>query len=401
MKKTIIIAGIIFFLLIIIGAVGIFLKTKGSAKLVQIEKAERQTITSTVIAFGHVEPKSDVNISAEVSEKIEKIFVEEGDTVAVGDKLVLLNQERFQAAVTQASAQVRQVEANIRRARENLSKMDELHKSGAVSDDALSAAKTEIEVLMAQLESANASLRQAQQNLAQTLITSPLNGIVTSISAEKGEFVIVGTMNNIGSVIMTIAQLGSMQAIVDVDEADVVDVEPGQYAKIELDAISDTFVEGTVVQVAHQAKKLSQMQSAAGGETRASFEVKIAITDASPKIRPGMSVTATITTAKLDSVLAVPLSAIVAYRDSINNKDVEGVFIVENNIVRKVRIKTGISDDKYMQVLDGIEEGDMIVTGPFKMLRSLADGDRVKAMEGKKLMDEGDASGLSGQGGAR
>ncbi len=377
MKKFIIIGVIIIVLIVVI--VGIFaaMRLKGDTKSVQVGRILKRTIESTVIAFGRVEPKSDVDISAEVSEKIEKLYVDEGDTVKTGDILVRLNRDRFLAAVNRAQAQVHQVEANLKKAQQNLNKVRELKSSGAVSDDALLTAQTEVDVLNAQLQSAQASLQEAQDNLKQTIIKSPLDGIVTSLKAEDGEFVIVGTMNNPGSIIMTIAQLTDMQTIIDVDEADVVDIVPGQYAKLELDAIPDTFFSGTVIQVAHQAK----VQSVGGEETRATFEVKVAIKKPSPKIRPGMSVTTTITTAKHDSVPSAPLSAIVAYHDTIENKEGEGLFIVEDGVAKKILVHTGISDDRFIEITDGAKVGEKIITGPFKMLRELSDGDKVKSID--------------------
>jgi len=377
MKKIVIAVIIIVIVAIVVAALFMAMRIKGSAKLVQVDRIKKRTIESTVIAFGRVEPKSDVNISAEVSEKIEKIYVDEGDTVKVGDVLVRLNRDRFIAAVNRAQAQVNQVQANLKKARDNLSKIEQLKSSGAVSDDALIAARTEVDVLSAQLESAMASLREAQDNLSQTIIKSPLDGIVTSLTAEEGEFVIVGTMNNPGSVIMTIAQLTNMQATVDVDEADVVDIVPGQKAKLELDAIPDTSFDGTVLQVAHQAK----VQSLGGEETRATFEVKISIDNPSPKIRPGMSVTATITIAQHDSVPSAPISAIVEYHNTIENKKGEGIFTVENGTAKKVQVHTGISDDRFIEIIDGVNVGDIIIKGPFKVLRELKDGDRVKYTE--------------------
>ncbi len=393
MKRAVVIGiGAALLVVIVLGVVFLLRGVKGGAKPVETALVKPRTIKSTVIAFGRVEPKSDVDISAQVTEKIESLFVVEGDTVEVGDTLVVLAQDRLLAALRQAEAnfhsaqsQVRQAEANLRRAQENLRKLRKLHESGAVSDDQLLEAQTEVKVLEAQLaaarngvEAARAALEEARDNLAKTVITAPIDGVVTSIKANQGEFVVVGTMNNPGSIIMTIAQLSDLLAEVDVDEADIVDVEPGQQALVELDALPDTSFLGRVVQVSHQAK----VRSVGGEETRASFEVKIAIQNPSPKIRPGMSVTATITTAQKDSVLAVPLSCVVAYRDSLGEG--EGVFVVEGGVARKVRIKTGISDDKYIEVVDGLGLGDRVVTGPFRVLRQLRDGDRVRVLAGRR-----------------
>ncbi|RKZ34875.1 hypothetical protein DRQ33_01190 [bacterium] len=369
---------IIILVVLVIFALAIFARFTGSKeKLVEVGNVEPRTIKSTVIAFGRIEPKSDVNISAEVTEKIETLYVEEGDTVKLGDTLVKLNRERYLAAVNKAKAQVSQVEANLSKAKENFKRISELYKSGAVSKDAFISAKTEVDIFEAQLESARAALKEANNNLSQTIITAPMDGIVTSVQAEKGEFVVVGTMNNPGSVIMQIAQLTDMQAKVEVDEADIVDLELGQYAKIELDALPDTFFDGRVVQIAHKAN----VQSVGGEETRAVFYVDIAILDPSKELRPGMSVTATITTAIHDSVLAIPLSSIVAYRDTITDKESEAVFIIENGIAQKKPVKTGISDDRFIEITDGLTESDQIVIGPFKILRELKEGDKVKVIK--------------------
>ena len=354
-------------------AVGVAIKSRGNAKHVEVSHPQKRTIKSTVIAFGRVEPKSDVNISAEVSEKIESLYVEEGDTVHAGDTLVVLSSGRYLAALSGAQAQVRQVSANLKKAQENLKRISALYESGAVSKDQLISAQTEVEVLKAQLESAKASLREAQNDLNHTVILSPMDGVVTRIRAKKGEFVVVGTMNNPGSVIMTIAQLTDLQARIDVDEADVVDLAPGQPCKIELDALPDTSFHGRVVQISHQAN----VQNVGGEETRATFEVKVSIENPSPKIKPGMSVTVTITTAEHDSVLSVPLSSIVAYHDSLTGKDKEAVFVVKDGIARKIPIKTGISDDRYIEVVEGLTPEDEIIVGPFSALRQLKDGEKV------------------------
>ena len=376
MKKLFWIIGIVVVVIIIVG-VGIATSAmRRGAKSVEVGKVIPRTIESTVIAFGRIEPKSDVNISAEVSEKIESLYVDEGDTVKIGDTLVVLNRDRYLASLNQAEAQVRQVQANLKKAQENLRKTKELHKSGAVSDDALLSAQTEVDVLEAQLQSARASLRGARDNLAHTVIVAPIDGIVTLVKAEKGEFVVVGTMNNPGSSIMTIAQLTDLQAKVEVDEADIVDLELGQKSKIELDALPDTFFEGRVVQISHQAN----VQNVSGEETRATFYVYIALLNPSPKIRPGMSVTATITTAEHDSVLAVPLSAVVAYHDTLTNRDGEAVFVIDNGFAKKKPIKTGISDDRFVEVTEGLSMGESVITGPFKILRELKEGDKVKTI---------------------
>ena len=380
MKNTIIIV-VVIIAVILAGAIFGLKGCRKAAKAVDTDKVRLRTIKSTVIAFGRVEAKSDVNISAEVSEKIESLYVDEGDTVNVGDTLVVLNSDRYIAMLNRARAQVHQVEANLKRARENLRKMKELYESGAVSQDQLINAQTEVDVLEAQLESAQAALREARDNLAHTVITSPINGIITSIKAKKGEFVVVGTMNNPGSVIMTVSQHSSLLAKVDVDEADIVDLSIGQEAKIELDAFPDTFFHGRVTYISHEANisKVSMQ------EQRATFPVEISVENPSPKIRPGMSVTVTITTAVHESVLAVPLSAIVAYRDTLTGKEGEGVFKYENGIARKVRIKTGISDDRFAEVLEGLSAGDEIITGPFKVIRELRDGMPVRKIQLRKF----------------
>ncbi len=371
MKKIVLIIVAIVLIFASIGAI-VVAKMKKAVKNVETEQPAIRTIESTVIAFGKIEPKSDVNISAEVSEKIIKLYVEAGDTVRLGDTLVILNGDRYRALLNQAEAALAQNMANASKSRQYLDKAEQLFKTGAVSEDNVIEARTQVEIYDAMVKSADASVKEARQNLSHTIIRSPLDGIVTVVQAEQGEFVIVGTMNNPGSAILKIAQLSDMQAKVSVDEADVVDLILGQHAKLELDALSGKTFEGRVVQIAHEAL----IQNVGGDETRASFEVKIALIDTSAKIRPGMSITATITTATRDSALSIPLSAVVSYSDS-SLKEAEGVFLVEDGRAKKVKIETGISDDRFIEVKSGLTVDQKIITGPFKVLRELKDGDKV------------------------
>lgn len=390
MKKIWLLA-LIIGVVLAIAAILYFKVVRKSEVVVDIEAVGRRSVKSTIVCFGRITPRTDVEISAQVTGKIKRLLVDEGDTVKRSDTLVILDQSQYSAEVDRLRANLRstqanlkQVEANLAKARDNLEKMRSLYSSGAVSKDALVEAETQVAVLEAQysaakesIESAQAALRQSVENLNQTVILSPIDGVVTSLKAETGEFVVVGTMNNPGSVIMTISQLSELLAEVSVDEADVVNVRVGQKAKVELEAFPDTFFDGRVVQVSKRAASSATLSS--DSEARATFEVKIAIDNPDPRTLPGMSVTATIETSSKDSVLAIPLMSVVSYPDPVTGKIGEGVFVYENGTVTKKPVKLGISGEQYSEVVEGLSDNDTIITGPLKVFRTLEDGTKVKA----------------------
>jgi len=406
MKKVVIILIVVFIIVIAIAAVLIIKARMKRVTPVQVEAVERRDISQVVTAFGKLSPQVEVQISSKVIGQIEKLYVEEGDTVQKGDTLVELEKTRYVASVASAEAnlrsarsQVDQVNANLAQARETLRKTTAMYEKQLTSEDALIKAQTQVDVLEAQLSSARdgverakAALEQARDDLNWTIMLAPVSGVVIVLAAEEGENVITGTMNNPGSAIMTIAQLEAMEAVVEIDEADVVTLSIGQEARIEVDAFPDTFMDGTVSKIANQAT----IQNIGGQETVANFEVKITVGEPLNGIRPGMSCTAEIAVDKADSVLSVPIQAVVAAKDNEerptnrenenNNfrKMDEAVFVVEDDIAHQKIVTTGIADDRYIEIKSGVNEGNLIVIGHYSALRNLKDGDKVRIMkEGK------------------
>jgi len=418
MKKVVIILIILFFIAAVI-VVGLFLKRRASgATPVLTESVEKRDIVKLVTAFGRLNPEVEVEISSKVIGQIQVLHVDEGDTVAKGDTLVELERNRYEAAVNSANASLRssisevaRVSANLRQLRGTLSKTTTMFEKGLVSEDALLQAQTQVEVQEALLQSAQNNVERSRgmldenmDDLARTTIIAPVSGVVISLTAEEGENVITGTMNNIGSVIMTIAQLDAMEAVVEVDEADVVNLLIGQTAKVEVDAFPDTFLTGEVVKIANSAR----LQNVGGQETVANFEVKISIPDPFAGIRPGMSCSAEIEVDKADSVLSLPIQSVVAAKEPETLDDTakgppgkrvgdppkggparangkrerqEAVFIVKDDIAHQQIVTTGIADDRYIEAKSGVAEGDIIVTGRYEALRELKDGDRISLIE--------------------
>ncbi len=416
MKKVIIILLILAVIAVVIVG-SIMLKRRASGvTAVTMEPVAKRDIVQIVTAFGRLNPEVNVDISAKVIGQIEVLHVEEGDTIAKGDTLVELEKNRYTAAVSSAQAALRsarsdvsRVRANLKQARETLRKTQTMFDKNLASEDALLQAQTQMEVQEAMLESAinnvdrsKGTLDETLDDLARTTIIAPVHGVVVSLSAEEGENVITGTMNNPASVIMSIAQLDAMEAVVDVDEADVVNVEIGQTARIEVDAFPDTFLIGEVVKIGNTAN----LQSVGGQETVANFEIKISVPEPFKGIRPGMSCTAEIEVDKVDSALSVPIQCIVAAKETAQSrgKPAEGgrskspeggpsgtrngipkkkdaVFTVKNGITHQKLVETGIADDRYIEIKSGLQEGEIVVTGRYEALRNLEDGDRVEPIK--------------------
>ncbi|MGC9315566.1 MAG: efflux RND transporter periplasmic adaptor subunit [bacterium] len=401
MKKLIIILVILAVIAaMVFGAIYMRRKASGVTQ-VTTETVQRRDILQVVTAFGSLNPQVEVAISSKVIGQIERLYVEEGDTVARGDTLVELERNRYRAAVSSAQAALRsarsdvsRVQANLNQAKETLRRSQAMFDKNLISEDALLQAQTQVEVQEAMLESAKnnvdraqGTLEETQDDLDQTTIIAPASGVVISLSVEEGENVITGTMNNPGSVIMTIAQLDAMEAVVDVDEADVVSLDIGQKVKVEVDAFADTFLVGEVVKIANSAK----LQSVGGQETVANYEVKISVPEPFEGIRPGMSCTAEIEVEKAESVLSVPIQSIVTAREEPGKESEEkpssrngmmrkkdAVFVVKNGAAHQRIVETGIADDRYIEIKEGIEENDKVVTGRYEALRALQDGDHVE-----------------------
>jgi HlyD family secretion protein len=409
-KKILIALGVVILIAIFIAAN--VLKSGEKTYPVQAEKVKKSDITSLVTANGQIVPKKDVQISAYVPAKIVKLPVEEGDKVQEGQLLVQLDQTEYQAAVNQFKAQAASANASLEQARLSYNRQKELFERKLSSQEQFDMAKTEFDLARARYDQAKAALEEARYNLSKTTITTPMAGVVTSLNAEVGEIVMIGTMNNPGTVIMTISDMSEIEAEVEVDETDIAGVELGQEAKIEIDAYPDTSFKGKVTEIGHTAR----ISGLGTQDQVTNFLVKVTLLDDVPHIRPGMSASVDITTNFRQDALNVPIQAVVmreekgdtsaaeekaegalASTDSVSEKadqkeeeekeEVEGVFVVKDDRAEFVEVTTGIADQQNIEIVSGINEEDKVVTGTYKILRTLKDGDKVKVSEKKGRED--------------
>jgi HlyD family secretion protein len=358
----------------VIAAVAAFVIIKISCRPPQLPQVEVMTlapgqIVSTVSADGELEARNQVDISAEIVAQIKKIYVEEGDEVEKGRLLCVLDDAELRSQRDLNRAQMVEAEAAYRRGQA-------LFDEKLISEADFDARRTAYEV-------AKAELAQSEDNLSKTRIYAPLAGRVVRVDVEEGETVVLGTMNNPGTVMFTLGDLSVMQAKIYVDEADIVEVSPGQPAKVTPDAIPDVAFNARVDSIGY----MPTTDPNATDTDAIEFETVLDIIDIDPRLRPGMSVTGIITTATRDNVLACPLQAI--GREEIKGKDRDTVFLLEGNRAKVVPVKTGISDGTRVELLSGIKAGQQVIVGPYTALRALEDGDEVKVVEGEGKWPKG------------
>lgn len=388
--KRILIATLVLGLL----AVVVFASLRGTRRekgtKVYVEEVARRDIGRVVKASGEIDPREKVNISAHVVGKIERLFVEEGDLIRKGQPFLELERETYVAARDQWSAQLRKAHTEVRQAevaladaRNKLGRARRLNQEGILSAEQLEAAELAEANAELRLEDARESVRQAQANLAEaqdnlrkTTIYAPLTGRVIALNTEEGEVVVSGTMNNPASVIGEIADLSEILARVDVDETEVVLVKPGQTARILVDALPDKEYHGRVSEVGNKGFSRPQQPDVTF------FKVEILLDDPDEDLRPGMSVRAEIDTAVHPDVLVAPIQAVVE-RD-VEDRETDVVFVVQDGKAVQKPVKTGISDETRVELVTGVNAGDKVVTGPYRSLRDLDDGDRVQVTDQRK-----------------
>jgi HlyD family secretion protein len=401
-RKKILIGAALLVVIVIIVIITLKKKDGANAIIVESKKIERHTIVQTVTATGRIQPKTQVKISADVAAKIIALPVEEGNWVERGVLLVRLDQERFKAAVEQAEANRRSIEANAQLAKENLIKADkdlartkELHdknlESQAMLDQTFAAAQVEkarYQSALEQVDQAKAILKQAKDDLSKTTIYSPMAGTISELNKEVGEIALGSQFQE--DVIMVISDLSGMEAEVNVDENDIVSIAIGDSATIEVDALPDNVFKGVVSEIASSAS----ISGAGTTEQKTEFEVKIAVIDPGKSLRPGMTASSDITTETHRDVLGVPIQCVTvrtpdqlktnrtnatkneAPSDSatsnqfVPDKDgfVPVVFVVENGVAKAKQVKTGIQSETHIEILDGLSDADEIVTGSFRAI---------------------------------
>lgn len=411
MKKLLIGAVVVLLLAAMVFA-GVRSKGREKGTQVYAEEVTRRSLTQVVKTSGSIDPRVKVNISAHVVGKIQKLYVEEGDSIQAGQPFLQLEREAYLAQREQWAAQlrssqtaVRQSEVRLADARQKLGRAKRLSGEGILSTENLETAQLAETSARLQLEEARemvlqmrANLDKAQDDLSKTTIYAPLSGHVIDLNAEEGEVVVSGTMNNPGSVIGIIADLSEILARVDVDETEIVNVKTGQEAVLKVDAVPDREYHGRVVEVGSSGFNRPQQPDVTF------YEVKILLRDADAELRAGMSVRAEIQTAAHADVAVVPIQAVVE-RPPVRPEGQEGgasddeeikvVFVIEDGKARQRPVETGISDETHVELRSGVKPGETVVTGPYRTLRDLQDGAAVYV--GKEAGKDGQDRGGRGE----
>jgi HlyD family secretion protein len=381
----------------VIAVAGAFTFSNGEEEMLEVETATvgLETIVQKVNATGRIQPKTQVRISADVSGKIMALHVEEGDWVEDGQLLVELDRERYEAAVERAEANVRSSQAEAELVRQNMLKAEKDYdrardvvarqlESQSVLDANEAAYRVEIaryESAQDQIAQAQAALKEANDALAKTTIYAPMSGTISDLNKEQGEIAIGSQFQE--DVILVVADLTEMEAQVNVDENDIVNVQISQYAEIEVDALFGETLTGTVYEIANTANTDAQGTQ----NQKTEFEVKIAITGEISQLRPGMTASADISTKAKDDVIGVPIQS-VAVR-TIDQLTLEGetiteaqqrftadadgfveiVFCVEEDgKVTARQVRTGIQSDDMIEIISGIELDETVVTGSYRAI---------------------------------
>ncbi len=395
------------------------LRQRKSSTKVEAQKVEERELRAVVSASGKIRPKVNVDISANTGGKVVKLAVDEGQVVERGQFLMQIDPTPAEANVRQIEASIAAAQANLELDKANLQQLkveferqEKLFEKKLTSEEILQKTRTTYNMQKLQIQAREqetnrlkAMLFSARHELSKVNVHADISGVLTKRNIEEGENVFVGAFNNPATVLLTIADLSVIEAEVEVDETDVVDVRINQEASIEVDAYPDSSFKGIVTKVGH-----SPILSTAGAQQQAtSFEVVVLLIDSIPNVRPGLSCKAEITTGYRERAIAVPIQALTlrklselkpqekkkprrrlsnteAVNDTTKEKEIQGVFVIKDDEVQFREVKTGIAGDRFFEVLSGLEKNDEVVIGPFKALRRLRNEDPVKIE--KKKSDE-------------
>ncbi len=410
-RKRIIIWSVIGVLVIALGLVIFLGSRKENVITVQVEKAQRRTITQVVTATGKIQPEVMVKISPEVSGEIVALPVKEGDRVKKGDLLMKIKPDLYTAQRDQASAGLLSAKAELARTEPEYRRISSLFEKGMVSETEHDQAKAFFESAKAQYARAKATLDQAEESLRKTTVFAPMDGTVSQLNSELGERVL-GTQQFQGTEVMTIADLSRMEARVDVSETDVINVSIGDTARVSIDAFPDRKVNALVYEIANTAAS----KGLGTQEEVTNFQVKMRVVDKDISLRPGMSMMADIETETKMNVLTIPVQSVTTRAPKMEVKDstVDGqrgkvvvaggpaggpvaeekkpegqmkevAFVVVDGVAKAMPVKRGISNDTYVEISEGLEEGAQVVSGTYRVInRELEDGAKVKVEEPRR-----------------
>ena len=407
---------------------------RSTAPTVTVEAIRTRDLEALVSASGKIQPKRYVNISADTSGRVVDLAVNEGDRVANGQFLMQIDPRTLRTRVESGQAALQGAQASLEQARQavetarvqlvvaqqTLQRQQELWKQQLTPRETLERAENDVKVAQSavaerekqvrtqelRLGQDRAQLASAQFDLSKVRIESPIAGIVTRRNIQEGETAVVGTMNNAGTVLLTVADMSVIQAEVEVDETNIPNVALGQTAKITIDAIPDRTFKGHVTEIGNSP--IQAAGQAATNQQATNFKVVVVLDEDVPDVRPGFTCTAEITTATRKGVVSVPIPA-VAVRELIydakgqmvpqprtdskpaapaaapaelaegqTRKETEGVFVIRDGKAAFIPIKIGIAGDRYFEVLSGLKAGDQVITGPYNNVRNMNEGDEVK-----------------------
>jgi HlyD family secretion protein len=400
-RKRKLVLGIVIVLLLALAAVIGVLRAQDRGIEVRVEEVRERDLVATITATGSVRARRQVNISSDVQGRVIQLNVEEGDEVEREQVLLRIDPSqleaqtaRARASLSQSMADVAQRRANLLRAQRDLERNQGLRDRdpGLISRQALEDSETEVEVQQALLESAEhgveqarAAMAEAEDQLGRTTIRAPISGRVTRLDIEEGETVVVGTMNNPGSLLLTISDLSVVEAVMAVDETDVPRVSIGDSARVELDAFPGREFSATVAKIGNSA-----IRNQAGGTTpqgtSVDYEVILTLLDPPMELRPDLSATADIVVDAATGAVATPIIS-VTVRDVADPEaedgdgepeEKEGVFVVRDGQAHFQPVELGLTGQDYFQVTSGLSVGDMVISGPFQSIQSLQDGDAVR-----------------------
>src|SRR5687767_1638397 len=463
-KKKIIIGIIVVVVLGAAAGANIYFRREQGPS-VEAEAIRARDLEAIVSASGRVQPKRQINISANQMGRVTRLAVEEGQRVKAGQFLLEIDPRQLEGQLQRGEASVaaaksglaqarvgvsssetalQQAKATLELSQQNLKRQQDLWKDGLTTREALERAQNEVTVREAevkrsaqeitariqeietreqQIKQEQAGLSQTRYNLTQIIIQSPMDGIVVRRNIEEGETAVVGTMNNAGSQLLTIADMSVLEAEVEVDETDIPLVAIGQEAKVTVDAVEDRTFRGHVTEIGNSPIQTNAQQ---GGQRQATtFRVVVTLDEEVPNVRPGFTCTVEITTSKKQNVTAVPIQALTVRellfdpqgkivreestdrrrrRNAETNRaddevpaghkreETEGVFIVRDNTAVFTPVTIGIAGEQYFEVLEGLKTGDRVITGPFANVRELADGQEIRLREQSRNRRNGGTS---------
>ena len=404
-RRTKIILGIVVLVVAALVTAGFVSRRGKDVTAVTMSKVERMDLTSKVTANGRIDAKRKVDLSANVMGQIVNLAVREGDVVKKGAFLLQIDQKQLAASAESAAASLQALFSDRDAARANLGAAERDYQRAQMNYNqkiipladferaktALDAARANVSSAERRIDQARANVTAARDTLSKTTMVAPMDGIVTALPVEEGEVAVIGTMNNAGTKLLTIADMSVVEAVMEVDETDIPSVKVGQHANVTIDAYPNKTFSGVVTEVG-SSPIVRNGGFGGGSSTEAvNFEVKIQVENPPADVRPGFSASADIITGTRAKVVAIPIQALIVRekpgKAGAKAQDEEGVFVNENGAAKFVPVTTGLTGESAIEIVTGLRDGQQIITGPFKALRDINDGSKVKEQKEAKGKD--------------